>query len=403
MLRAGAKRACPRVAGVLSHLDARVRPLAVLFLLLTTGWAANHFSAVLPALRVEEDLSPTLLAAVFGLYAVGLLPGLLAGGALSDRYGRATIALPGAALATVGTLVLLVWHLPAGLAVGRVVVGLGAGATFSAGTAWMADLGGSRGATLAGIALTSGFGGGPVVSGILAQWFPAPLVLPYLVSGTLSVAAITSCLTSRPGAPELHAQGGASFRTAPPAGTHRSVRSALGWALPIAPLVFTTASIGLVTLPSRLPDRLDGPALTGLTAAIVLGSGLLAQTWARHHHKPAGTIGAASGALGLALSAAAGAQAGLLVLAIAAVLLGICYGLCLHAGLHDIEERSPDGKRGSLTGIFYVGTYLGFGVPVLLEVLREPAGVGLPLGVLAVISAVAFAQRALRSPRALVR
>lgn len=388
---------------MLSHLDARARPLAVLFLLLSTGWAANHFSAVLPALRVEEDLSPTLLAAVFGLYAVGLVPGLLAGGALSDRYGRATIALPGAALAAIGTLSLLVWHLPTGLGVGRVVVGLGAGAAFSAGTAWMADLGGSRGATLAGIALTSGFGGGPVVSGILAQWLPAPLVLPYLVSGTLSIAAITFCLTSRRPAPEPSAGTPTAADHVASAGSHRSVRSALGWALPIAPLVFTTATIGLVTLPSRLPDRLDGPALTGFAAATVLGAGLVAQTWARHRHRPAGTIGAASGSLGLALSAAAGAQAGLLAVTVAAVLLGICYGLCLHAGLHDIEERSPAGKRGSLTGIFYVGTYLGFGVPVLLEVLREPAGVRVPLAVLAAISGLAFAQRALRRPRSLVR
>lgn len=146
----------------------------VLLLLLATGWAANHFAALLPVLRVREDLSATLLAAVFGLYAVGLLPGLLGGGVLSDRVGRAAVAVPGAALAGVGTLGLLEFHGPTGLVVGRLLVGLGAGATFSAGTAWAADLGGAAGTTQAGVLMTVGFAGGPVVSGVLAAVAPGP-------------------------------------------------------------------------------------------------------------------------------------------------------------------------------------------------------------------------------------
>ena len=164
---------------------------------MATAWAANHFVALIPVLQEDRGYSTTLLAAVFGLYAVGLLPGLLLGGAVSDRVGRARLALPGAVVAATGSLILVTWDNPAGLSVGRVVVGLGAGATFSAGSAWMADLSGAAGATLAGVALTSGFGGGPVVSGLLAATAPAPLVTPYVVSICLSVAAGTAGLLLR--------------------------------------------------------------------------------------------------------------------------------------------------------------------------------------------------------------
>src|ERR1700712_5429412 len=157
---------------------------------MATGWAANHFASVIPVLAEKEGLSAALLDGVFGIYALGLLPGLFAGGALSDRLGRPRVVLPGALLAAAGTATLLVSHEPLGLLLGRLVVGLGAGLTFGAGTAWAADLGGTRGTVFAVVFLTSGFGVGPLVSGLLAQWAPYPLETPFVVSLALSLAAV---------------------------------------------------------------------------------------------------------------------------------------------------------------------------------------------------------------------
>ncbi len=149
----------------------------ILLLLLATAWSANHFAALLPVLRQQENLSTGLLAGVYALYAVGLLPGLLAGGTVSDRLGRPAVTLPGAALALTGTICLLLWQDPTGLTIGRLIIGLGAGATFGAGTAWATDTAGAAGATQAGLALTIGLAVAPPVTGVLAQWFPAPLTL----------------------------------------------------------------------------------------------------------------------------------------------------------------------------------------------------------------------------------
>jgi MFS family permease len=76
-------------------------------------------AALLPVLRTAQSLSASLVAGLYGLYAVGLLPGLLLGGSASDRLGRRAVAVPGALLTAVGTLILLFRHDPTGLVVGR--------------------------------------------------------------------------------------------------------------------------------------------------------------------------------------------------------------------------------------------------------------------------------------------
>ncbi|MGZ4577172.1 MAG: MFS transporter [Mycobacterium sp.] len=79
----------------------------VLVLLLSIGWVANHFVALMPLLSVRQHLSSATLDAIFGIYALGLLPGLLVGGRASDAFGRRSVALAGSATAVVGTLAML--------------------------------------------------------------------------------------------------------------------------------------------------------------------------------------------------------------------------------------------------------------------------------------------------------
>ena len=73
---------------------------------------------------------------------------------------------------------------------------------------------------------------------------------------------------------------------------------------------------------------------------------------------------------------------------VCALVLGTAYGLCLREGLLDLESLAPPASRGALTGIFYVGTYLGFGLPVLLVVIEPTMGPSLPLVILAAVAAV---------------
>ncbi|MFJ7622207.1 MFS transporter [Rhodococcus erythropolis] len=363
--------------------------ISVLAVLLSTGWAANHFASLIPVLRVDEGLSHAVLDGVFGIYALGLLPGLLTGGALSDRVGRAEVVLPGALIASLGTVILLLWHDSPGLMVGRLVVGIGAGLAIGAGTAWAADLRGKSGTVMAGVVLTSGFALGPLFSGLLAQFAAFPLATPFVVSAVLSVGSVAAAAVwSRTPAPTK-----AATFTQVPDRAERSgtdVKGALLWALPLAPWVFASATVSFVTMTARLGDRYSGPLLPGFAAALTLGAGILVQTAARHRNwgPQAGTVGASLAALGYLLVAVGGAHPALGLFIVCALVLGTAYGLCLREGLLDLESLAPPASRGALTGIFYVGTYLGFGLPVLLVVIEPTMGPSLPLVILAAVAAV---------------
>src|SRR6185295_5581430 len=179
-----------------SHAQPRDWPRVGL-LLCAVGWGANHVVPLLLVYRQSLGLDAAALGLVFGMYALGLVPGLLLAGPLSDRRGRRALVLPSAVVALAASAVLGAF----GdnfviLLVGRLAYGMGAGGAMSAGAAWIVEL--SRDAPMAGarratIALSAGFGLGPLASGLVAQYAPAPTMLPYaihvaLLGGMLIVA-----------------------------------------------------------------------------------------------------------------------------------------------------------------------------------------------------------------------
>ena len=192
------------------------------------------------------------------------------------------------------------------------MVGAGAGATFSAGTAWAADLGGAAGVTRAGVFLTLGFATGPVVSGVLAEFAPAPLVVPFVLSAVLSLAAVAAApiVPGRIRHPPPQAVHPAAH---PPAGPARAPRSVGAR----AELGTSGGSLGIgrgdrrgVTLPARVPANDGGPLLAGIAAGIVLGTGVVVQACARCRNlgPGAGVVGASAAAAGLLLAGFGGSH-----------------------------------------------------------------------------------------------
>ncbi len=139
------------------------------------GWGANQYVAMAIAYHQVRGITVGTDQALFGVYALGLVPALLVGGPVSDRWGRR----------------------PPVRVAGRFLAGVASGTAFAAGTAWVKELSAppydtaaddQAGARRAAIALSAGFGLGPVVAGLLAQWGPDPLVVPYL--GHLALMAV---------------------------------------------------------------------------------------------------------------------------------------------------------------------------------------------------------------------
>lgn len=366
----------------------------VVTLLFVAGWAANHFASMIPVLRDQESLSDTVLAGAFGVYALGLLPGLLGGGGMSDRIGRRPVVLFGSTVAAAGNLLMLGWHDEAGIYAGRLVVGVGVGLAMSAGTAWAADLGGRRSTTIAGTALTAGFALGPLASGLVAQFSPerATLGAPFALTVSLSLGAVALGLRAT-GVADPPRDALAPGSASPPGG--RSVAQALLRAVPMALWVFSTVTVPLVVLAGRVGGEHSGPWLPGVAAALALGTGVAVQMTARRADWGpfAGIAGAGLAAVGFAVAAVVDTTEGVGLFVVASVVLGSAYGLCLRAGLVDVEMLTPPEHRGITIGVFYVCTYLGFGLPVLLESLRTPVGTTAPL---LALSGLALAAATLR-------
>lgn len=340
------------------------------------GWGANQFAPMLITHREEQDLAGGLLAAIFGLYAVGLIPGLLLGGPASDRRGRRRLVVPAMALSPLATgLLVLGSQAPAALAAGRLLAGAVSGAVFAAATAWVrelstdADARSGAAARRAAIAMSTGFGAGPLVAGLLAELGPAPLLTPYLPHLILCGVALAALLP----VPET-----VNTDSAPPTAVSKRLRlpsaarqPAFAYVvLPAAPWVFASATIAFAVLPAMIEQTSAGVA--GAISALTLGAGVVVQR-AASRNNAIGRPGAAllASVAGLLVSAGAVAADSIVLLVVAALILGAAYGLGLIQGLRRTEQLADAHQRAALIGVFYASTYVGFAAPVLLSVVAS--------------------------------
>jgi len=107
----------------------------------TVGYGAAQIVPLLAVYRRTLALSDAQATAIFGVYALGLIPGLLLAGPASDRYGRRPLMIGFADLFLRATAVLITgrWGAP-GLYVGRLLTGVVSGGAFSIGTVWVNEL-----------------------------------------------------------------------------------------------------------------------------------------------------------------------------------------------------------------------------------------------------------------------
>jgi len=332
------------------------------------GWGAQQFAPLLLMYQDELDLTTTTIQAVFGLYVLGLIPGLLLGGPVSDRYGRRRVMAPTLAASVVATVLLMLGGTGIGwLFAGRMVAGVASGAAFSSGAAWIKELSGATpgGARRVTVAMTAGFGLGPLVAGVLAQWAPAPTVLPYVPHLVLAAVAFGPALraseTRRPdGLTGLRQQ----FRI--PEIRARRFRAVV---VPLAPWVFGSAAVALAYLPGLVRTHLGGHAVafSALVTLLTAGAGILVQPLARRVDDPVRprllSTALAIVVIGLLVGAAAAAAAQPLLVIGAALVLGAGYGCCQVCGLLEVQRMARPDRLAGLTAAYQAISYLGFAAP----------------------------------------
>lgn len=350
--------------------------------LITAGWSANHFASVLVLLRRDHDVSAVLANSAYGIYAVGLFPSLLIGGWVADRFGSRPAVVAGTVIAAAGNAYLMLGIPGHGLLLGRFIVGLGVGLVVSAGTAWAGRLRGASGATAAGIALTTGFMLGPVSSGVVAHLAADAVKVPFVVPIAMAVGVMVASISMRDdGAPAV-------TKTAETRPAHSEAK-ALATAVPMGIWVFASITTAMVVLAGRTDFAIGAAFMPGVAAVLGFSVALAVQALARRGQwgPHAGVVGALGATGGMALIAVGGARPSAAVFLAATALLGLAYGLCLREGLLDVDEYTPAEKRGRVIGLYYVATYIGFGISPLIAWITPRVGPSLPFAVFAVLAA----------------
>jgi MFS family permease len=374
----------------------------LLAVLLATGWAANHFAALMPLITHTQHLSAATIDAIFGIYALGLVPGLLVGGRASDALGRPAVAWSGSTVAVLGTVAMLLSQHSDVLLVGRLIVGFGVGLAMSAGTAWASDLKGPVVAATAGAVLMAGFAVGPFAAGFITAVRPWGVQLSFGIAAAILVLTTVNAIAAarRTEVPAVSEPALAPDTEHSTSG-RRSGARALSWALPLAPWVFASATLGFIAIPSRLHTGFAAPMAVGIAALIVNGSSGLIQVAARAWGwgPQSGTVAALLAALGYAATAAAPSSMALPLGMALLPVLGCASGLSLRAGLIDLETSAPQHIRGSITGVFYAVTYVGFGLPLLLAAVGSARVSATVLTVMAGLAFAAAVGRAVRLRR----
>ncbi len=369
------------------------------------GWGANQFAPMVLLYRERMGVSASAAEAIFGLYAAGLVPGLLIAGPLSDRVGRRPVVTFAVLLSMLSGVVLMLGsHGLAWLSTGRVLMGVASGAAFSAGSAWVKELSAANalagaGARRASIAMTVGFGIGPLIAGALAQWGPAAYETPYIPQLILAATALV-LLARTPETVQRWQSGilGGGLLRLRGFGDRRFV----GVLLPMAPWVFAAATIAMVYLPGLTAGHVKGISLiyAGTAAMVTAMSGVAIQPYARRiAASPAGrdlsrprlltlglclvTVGTLADA-GVAALTALGAGQAVLAL-VASVIMGFGYGVLLVFGLAEVQRLAPPEDLAGMTAVFQAFTYLGFAAPYVLSALKNVAS---PSTLLLVVAAL---------------
>lgn len=255
--------------------------------LFAIAWGGNHFTPLLHLYEARFGYAAVTVDLFLGTYVAGLVPGLLLGGALSDRRGRLPLVRAGVVFGALASVVLALGAaMPAVMCAGRLLAGVSVGIAMSVGTSWVKELTAPRfdpvlgdaarataGARRPALALTLGFGIGAGVAGSLAQWAPLPSLLPYAVHLVVSAAALGLLAGAPETAPPLPGGAAASLWDSlrvPLVGHARFVRVVL----PAAPWIFATAGVGYAVIPLLEAPAMGPWALAYATALTVLTLGI---------------------------------------------------------------------------------------------------------------------------------
>ncbi|HEU0164060.1 MAG TPA: MFS transporter, partial [Thermomicrobiales bacterium] len=142
-----------------------------------------------------------------------------------------------------------------------------------------------------------------------------------------------------------------------------------------APWVFGAATVSMTVLPHLVADRVAGNelAFAGIITGLTQLTGVAVQPWAQRRERKgkrdALTIGMLMAAGGFLLSIVVASSGNPWWVVIAAPIFGVGFGVLLVSGIDEITRMADPRDLGGFVALFYVLTYLGFALPILLAAI----------------------------------
>ncbi|MFJ2788123.1 MULTISPECIES: MFS transporter [unclassified Streptomyces] len=332
-----------------------------------------------PLYQEKFGFSELTVTVVYAVYAFAVIAVLLLAGNASDTVGRRPVLLWGLAFSAASALCFLNAEGLSWLYAGRLLSGLAAGLFTGAATAYVMELAPPGGATRATFVATAanmgGLGCGPLLAGVLAEYAPEPLVLPFAVHLALVVLSTAVLLrlpetvrerrplsSVRPRLPALPAGVRTVFA---PAGAASFVGFALFG-------VFTSVSPAFLARFLHVDDHAVSGAVVALAFFASTGGQLAVD---RVGVTRSLALGCAVLFAGLALLAAALYTDLLVFLVLAAAVGGTGQGLAFRGALSSITAVAPADRRAAVVSALFVVAYTGISIPVIgVGLLAGPLG-----------------------------
>jgi MFS family permease len=334
-------------------------------------------SPLYPLYKEAWHLIPSDVSMIYVIYMIGALCGLLFLGRLPEKLGFRRVMMWALVFAVVGSLMsVFAWDMVS-MSVARFIVGISSTMMTTAASKGLSALAppGSirKTAMITGFLIAFGFGLGPLLGGVMGQWLPYPLVLPYIPNIILGLVGLYAlyCLAVPTHLTES-AEGRGDFKVQDclPKLTWTTPADSQAFAITTGLPFLSFATFGLYA--SMAPLFLDkmvpwhGPIVSGGTLAVILLLSAGVQiTAGRLATRVCGFWG---------LNALVGSSVLMMinlwlsssVLFALGVLFTACgHGMCMISGMSMVNRISQPHNRSGLLSTYLLIGYVGTIVPLL--------------------------------------
>ncbi|EED65327.1 MFS transporter [Comamonas testosteroni] len=358
-------------------MQSRLSPYAWVCFSMCVGVMGTALASPLyPLYQQAWDLQPSHITQIFVTYMLGALISLLFLGRLTNLFGFLKVLRLGLMVMTMGVIgSALSWNTWS-LGASRFIIGLASGLITTSASIGMTQLNNKgdlqRAAATTSLTIAFGFGLGPVVGGLMAQWAPFPLVSSYLPPIALSFLGIHALFriqlpaTTAP----VHSAPGLTLKDVLPSISQPRKPFIYHYALGCmaAFSAFGMFSLFAAMAPSFMAQMLPwhGPAVSGLSIGFILflsaGIQLIARPYPTKRLIIIGFFALAATNALLVLNLFAGSP---WLFALSVLSMSCGHALCNLSGMAVVNKVSKPVNRTGLLSTYLVVGYVGTIVPIL--------------------------------------